>query len=293
MSRTISAALKTHMAEDVTTLATCWRVVRLDATEFFFTSHDVDLVIDGDTYLAATGVLPTAISQNPTLAVDNLEVLSTLDSAQIAEADILAGLFDYAALDIFLVNYADLTQGKLYLAQDWVLGEVSINDNTFRAECRGKSQHFSQNVLDLYTPECRADLGDAQCGVDLADSAQTFWGNGSVTAVTSRRVFEDGNSDRSETEDVFTYGKLTWTSGNNNGRSMEVKTFTPASSAGDATFELFEPMSADIQVGDTYDVTYGCDKDKATCVAKFSNLVNFRGEPFVPGLDILLDVGRY
>jgi hypothetical protein len=29
----------------------------------------------------------------------------------------------------------------------------------------------------------------------------------------------------------------------------------------------------------------GCDKTRATCVAKFSNILNFRGEPDVPGQD--------
>ena len=29
----------------------------------------------------------------------------------------------------------------------------------------------------------------------------------------------------------------------------------------------------------------GCDKASATCQAKFANIANFRGFPFVPGLD--------
>lgn len=35
--------------------------------------------------------------------------------------------------------------------------------------------------------------------------------------------------------------------------------------------------------GDVFDVVAGCDKRKETCAAKFSNLVNFRGFPFMPG----------
>lgn len=31
----------------------------------------------------------------------------------------------------------------------------------------------------------------------------------------------------------------------------------------------------------------GCDKTVATCVARFGNIVNFRGEPYLPGMDLL------
>jgi len=37
------------------------------------------------------------------------------------------------------------------------------------------------------------------------------------------------------------------------------------------------------QVGDTYEVETGCDKLVATCIAKFNNVYNFRGEPYIPG----------
>jgi hypothetical protein len=36
-------------------------------------------------------------------------------------------------------------------------------------------------------------------------------------------------------------------------------------------------------------MTKGCDKTLPTCFAKFNNVVNFRGEPLVPGLDRMLE----
>jgi uncharacterized phage protein (TIGR02218 family) len=77
---------------------------------------------------------------------------------------------------------------------------------------------------------------------------------------------------------------LTWTSGNNNGFSIEVKKFNFQTEV----FTLFLSMPYDIQVGDNYSVTYGCDKSLDTCKDRFNNVVNFRGEPYLPGLDGLL-----
>uniref|UniRef100_UPI003F71554B DUF2163 domain-containing protein n=1 Tax=Elioraea sp. TaxID=2185103 RepID=UPI003F71554B len=48
------------------------------------------------------------------------------------------------------------------------LGEViARDDGTFRAELRGLAQALNVTVGELYTPECRADLGDARCRVPL------------------------------------------------------------------------------------------------------------------------------
>jgi uncharacterized phage protein (TIGR02218 family) len=294
MSKTIGNDLKDHFDANLTTLATCWRLTRPDGAEYFFTDHDVDLEVDGDTYEATSGMIPTALSQNRGLAVDNMEVVSFLESDKIVEADINAGEFDYAVVDIFIVNYEDLTMGKLWLAQGWTLGNVEIRDEAFQAEIRGKCQHLQQTLCELYTPECRAALGDARCGVDLADSGQTYWHAGAVTSITEdRRKFTD-DTVPSYAEDPFRFGKLTWTepgsgdsfTGSNAGYEMEIKSYDPVTNE----FELFQPMPYEIEVGDEFTVTFGCDKSIDTCRDKFDNVVNFRGEPFVPGWDRVMDV---
>jgi uncharacterized phage protein (TIGR02218 family) len=48
------------------------------------------------------------------------------------------------------------------------------------------------------------------------------------------------------------------------------------------TLELMRPFPTAPAPGDTMDVAPGCDKLKATCTTKFSNLAHFRGEPFIP-----------
>ena len=47
MSKTISTALAQHLAGEVTTLATCWKITRRDGIVLGFTDHVRDLQIDG------------------------------------------------------------------------------------------------------------------------------------------------------------------------------------------------------------------------------------------------------
>ena len=91
----VSTALASHLAGEVTTLATCWRLDRIDGWVRGFTDHDRNLVIDGVTYVAATGFLPSAIKSGSDLSVDNLDVDGFLDDDALKAEDLTAGLFDF------------------------------------------------------------------------------------------------------------------------------------------------------------------------------------------------------
>ena len=165
--KSISPALAAHLSGEVTTLACLWRIVRRDGVAFFFTDHDRDIVFEGDTYRAATGYSRSAIANEAGLAVDNLDVEGVFDSEQITEADLRAGLFDHAEVTILLVNWADPDQGGVILRRGW-FGEVQTAETgIFRTELRGLAQALSQRIGELYSPECRADLGDHRCRVPI------------------------------------------------------------------------------------------------------------------------------
>lgn len=288
--KTIGASLQAHFGLSATTVTICWKITRADGTEYFHTSFDAPLIIDGDTYSPVNGTIVSQFEQQAGLAVDNLEVMFAFADAGITKAGIEAGLFDGALIDVFAVNWADLTMGKLYLAQNWLMGNTTARDYMAVAEVRSRAQLLQGNLIELYSPACRATLGDSRCGVDFG-SASPYIVSGSVTAVTDRQVFTD--SSRAESSDVFAYGLLTWTGGPsagglNTGLSMEVQSFNPATDL--VTLFLKAPYA--ITIGDTYDMRYGCDKSAVTCKSRFNNFVNFRGEPFIPGPDLQFDYGR-
>jgi len=278
--RTLSAGLEAHVALATTTLATLWKVTRTDSQVFGFTDHDQDITVSSVTYLAASGYTRSAVRATLGFAADNLEVQGALDSDVIAAPDIRAGLWDYAVVEMMQVNWADTSQGVLYLGKG-KLGEIRSGRSHFSAELMGLSKHLEQPVGRLYLPSCDADLGDTRCGVTLGSYTVT----GTVTGVTSKRIFAD--SGRAEADGYFDGGRITWTAGGNSGLKMEVKTY--ALSGGALTLQL--PMAFTIQAGDTYSLTAGCDKTFATCGSKFSNAVNFQGFPHLPGSNRLVSGG--
>ena len=268
----ISNDLAAHIADEVTTLATCWKLTRRDNTVLAFTSHDADITYDSVTYLASCGFTPAAVANNSDLAVDNLDVEGVIDSDAITEEDINAGLYDYAQIEIFMINYEDLTQGSLNLRTGW-LGEVQFGRGRFLAEVRGLVQSLSQNIGQLYSPSCRAKLGDSRCGVTIA----SYTIAGSITSKISNQVFSD--SSLTQDDGWFENGVITFTGGENDGLSMEIKEFV------DNRITLVLPMPYNVAVTDSYSMHAGCDKNFSTCLSKFSNLDNFRGEPHIPGAD--------
>jgi hypothetical protein len=74
-------------------------------------------------------------------------------------------------------------------------------------------------------------------------------------------------------------GLLTWETGLNAGVSQEVKTWDGTS------INLFTRPFYPMAENDRYVIHPGCDKTRATCVSKFANVLNFQGEPDVPGQD--------
>jgi hypothetical protein len=165
--KTVSSGLATHLGERLTTLATCWRVERRDGAVFGFTDHDADLVMDSVIYRAKTGYRRAAIAERADLSVDETEVDGILDAAEIDAASLRAGLWDGAEVRILLVNWADLGQGVLRLRKGRLGEVIARDDGTFRAELRGLAQALNVTVGELYTPECRADLGDTRCRVPI------------------------------------------------------------------------------------------------------------------------------
>jgi uncharacterized phage protein (TIGR02218 family) len=192
------------------------------------------------------------------------------------DADINAGLYDFAELEIFMVNYADLPAGKLQLRRGWI-GEITFGKNQFVAEVRGLAQKLSQRIGDIFSPLCRASFADAKCG----KSSPTYTSTASVTAVESRQVFSA--SALTQAAGYFNFGKVSFTSGENSGLEMEVKDFA------NYKLTLVLPLPYEIAVSDTFNIIAGCDKNFDTCKTKFSNAINFRGEPHVPGSDKLFE----
>ena len=275
MKTSVTPAMASYLAGEVTTFAFLWKVIRLDGQIFGFTSHDSDITYLGLTYKANTGFTPSAAATSSGLAVDDLEIEGALSAQAIEQAEILAGIWDGAEVWVYQVNYEDLTAGAIVVRRGWI-GEISSGTISFKAELRGLTQKLAQQIGQNYSPICRANFGDSRCKLDLDNYKVT----GALTSVTNEHQFAD--TARTEATDYFNLGLITFTTGANAGLSREIKSFA-------ATVLFCElPFPFTVSIGDQYELWRGCDKAFNTCKNTFNNIVNFRGEPYIPINDTLI-----
>lgn len=288
MKTSFSANLRAALALSCITTAWLWKVTRTDATLLGFTSHQDDINGDelggaaaGVVYSASTGFTPSQISANSNLSVPNMNVQGFLQSPTITEADLLAGKWDFATVELMLCNYEDLSMGAGILAKG-TLGKVTAGRVAFEAEIRGLIQQLQQEIGRIISPDCDAVLYDSRCTVDPAG----FEVAGTITDLVfdgpfiSRSAFID--SSRAEANGYFDYGTITVTDlyFSNPPATMEVKR-----SYANGRIELEYEMPFGPLPPDSYTMRPGCDRKPGTCSDKFSNRANFRGFEYVPGID--------
>lgn len=281
----LPAALQAHLDTGATTLCWCWRLTRRDGARLGFTDHDRDVAFDSTTFEAAAGFTASEMRDAAGLSVDNLEVTSALSSERLSEADLAAGIYDDARVEIFRVNWADAEQRVLMRSGS--LGEVRRAANAFTAEVRGLAHYLQQPKGRLYQFTCDADLGDGRCGIDLDDPA--FRGTGTIVAPLGDRRFTASGLD-AFADGWFARGLVTFTSGAADGQAIEVKAHI--NKGGTVTLELWAAVRLPLMTGQTFVVTAGCDKHIGTCSAKFANAANFRGFPHIPGNDFITKFAR-
>jgi len=172
MAKTISAQMQAHLASEVTSLATCWKITRRDGTIIRITDHDADITFGGEEYLASIGVSRSAVQDKSDMSVDNMELAGIIDSNVITDEDIRGGRYDYAEAECFMVNHEDPDGFGDIKLRKGTIGEVQANPiiGSYTAEFRGLLDRFAQNTINVYQSECRVDLGSTKCGVLLEAS---------------------------------------------------------------------------------------------------------------------------
>lgn len=258
-------------AGPLTSLAFCWRVERRDGAGCALTSADRSVEHDGVRHDAAPGMMPAAIVRTGTLEAGSGEVAGAVTSGALAGADLAAGRWDGAAVTLSAVDWNDSDAAGMVLSRGEI-GEVSVEGTSFSAELRGAAARLDAPVCPVTSPTCRASFGDAQCRVDLAGRSV----RAAVVAIGDDAVTIDHVA-----EGRFLFGRLRWLSGANCGISTVIW------GCSGSQLRLRELAPHPIARGDRVELREGCDKTIATCGTRFGNVPNFRGEPHVPGNDLL------
>ncbi|KLE34458.1 DUF2163 domain-containing protein [Aurantiacibacter luteus] len=253
-------------------VATWWSIKRRDGVALGFTSHDRDLVFGLMTYRAAPGMVPSAIRRTADLRRDAVEVQGVLAHDAISAEDLETGRYTGARIAIGLVDWETLDRAVLFNGE---LGDVSREDGSFEAELRSAKAALELDPVPRTSPTCRAAFCDAACG--LSPNLHT-------TLVGVKALDLEANSvafDAGPPAAHALHGQVKWVDGPLTGTTMQVI------AADGGSLVLDRPLSADIAPGARAYLREGCDHTIATCAGRFANAANFRGEPHLPGNDLL------
>jgi uncharacterized phage protein (TIGR02218 family) len=258
----------------VTSVAYGWRLERSDGVTIGFTSHDRDVVFGGLLLRASPGMRPTSIVETIGLEDDGLDINGALSSDAIRADDLLAGRWDGAYLEIFLFDWSAPDAGRQLLASG-ELGAISFSGDAFEVEFLGLKQAFNRAVVPQTSPSCRATFCDAACGLN----GQRFRRLVRLAGMQGDRLLFD--TPIAAAANIFAYGSLRFLEGQNCGLSVDI-----LASDGDGV-TLAQRLEMPFVPYILVELIEGCDKQISTCATRFANAVNFRGEPYLPGNDLL------
>lgn len=162
--KTIPAALLDTLALGGMTLVRCWRITTRLGVALGFTKHTRDLDIEDFAFTALAGIRDTAIESAEGLQVDNQEI--TLFVSQLDKADIAAGVYDGARVEVFDVDFQDVSAGTIP-HKVGILGNINAGEGIAKAELRGPAQFLQTKIGEVYTTTCPVRLGSDRCKVQL------------------------------------------------------------------------------------------------------------------------------
>jgi uncharacterized phage protein (TIGR02218 family) len=268
----------THLAQNATFLIPIWKMTATDTTVAAYAAHTRNLTYNSVNYQAAP-VEPSQASQTLGIqSANHSELFGVLDTT-VTEQDIQGGKWKNAKIVTEMIVIDPATGQPSATVTDSIqkmkgqAGKFTINNGTFRLEFRSLADLTGQTIGALTSP---VDRNRSLLDLVGAGAIATYTFARSVTAVTSRSVFTVGGG--AFDNDYFRYGKVTFTSGANNGRAMEIK-----SSTGNVlTLQL--PMMSDIAIGNNVSLIAGYDGSIEQARDKFGAGENFDGEFMLPGI---------
>ena len=252
-----------------------------NGTALYYTTFDRSVVVGGITYLSG----PPNFTRGTVEEVIGVSKIGTLNlQIHASPSDLIGGVPILQKIARGDFDKAQITVSRLFMdsalnQQGTVIrfvGNIGDLDQLSRTmakfTCKSKVEDLNiQLPRNILQPTCMHTLFDAGC--TLSKSAFAVSGTVQPGSTVNKLI-----TNLTQADSYFDNGQMVFTSGANNGHVAAVRTYT--SSGG--TVYFFVPLPTTPATGDTFTIYPGCDKTQATCTAKFSNLANFGGFPYVP-----------
>jgi len=277
--------MDTALAASTTYLCRIWKLTLANGQEFFFTDLTRDITVGGQVYKYDPGISVSAVVKSSGGQPDNAQISLTTSAEFMTTNRLRQGSIKNATFDMWIVDWRDPDfYGLIDLFGGGVAEQKYNNKGQIDLGLNSNIGGGTQSLIgEVYSKQCRALLGDSRCKFDL---------EGAKVAIEVESIADNGYSFVSSNligteDDYFKFGKVLWDTGLNSGLNDEVKANVNAS--GKVTLVLY-PRNP-LVIGDTGFIYPGCDYQVSTCGAKFNNLLNFRGEPYVPPPNVFIFSG--
>lgn len=277
--KSATAALETHLATTrFFRIADLISIVLPSGETFRYCNLDLTVTADGYTWVGGSPLF----RRTGTRRVIGIEVSTMTITGAARPEDLLGsvpwsdvvrlGTLDGADVVVrrgYFTDYLAPAVGSLWVFEGRV-GDVEGGVPEITIPVRSIVEQFNaQTPRSLYQAGCRNRLFDtATCKV----SRPAFEVSGNVSSADRVKLV----TTLAKPDGWAGNGQIRMTSGAATGQSRDIK-----SQLG-GTVIVAEPFTVPPAAGDGFIVSAGCDGALATCRDKFSNIVNFRGEPFVP-----------
>jgi uncharacterized phage protein (TIGR02218 family) len=252
-------------------LARLCTITRKDGNIYRIAESDEPITIGGQTWTVMPGIQISAVKHTSNGEMPSAQIIAVHNRGTVFDSnDIDVGLFDAAAVQIYIVDRNNLATPKLLFTG--AIGNISYDvENRLSLEVRGPVAFGKILMTQKRSPMCRTDLYSKLCGVnsDTYDVATTI---GTVLDSYNFTVGALGNPDG-----WFSQGVLLLDSGT----SMEIANWVQASH----TITTYLPSARLVTPGQGVTLWPGCDKtiDSPNGCTKYSNWLNFQGEPHFTG----------
>jgi uncharacterized phage protein (TIGR02218 family) len=246
-----------------------------------WTSHASDVTVGANTWTAndrisSEELLAFQLEANGTDA-DELAIVLTLPSTAT-----LGGVNFVRAADLGALNgikvvveryYPDAALAETLPMFTGYVEETKVNGTTIDLKIKTRqAQANNASPVIRIQAGCPYALGDSMCGVTLA-----AWTASRTAAAgcTTRSLVLSGAAEPNANVGAV----ISFTSGNNNGRSATVE------GVAGTTLAIYPPLPIAPVAGNAFTVTKGCTKDLAGC-GGFSNRARYIGFPYMPNPEV-------
>lgn len=246
-------------------------ITRLDGTVIRFAESDVAATVDGDTYNILPGLQVSAVKHTSNGETPSCQIDAVYGSGALFDSDdIDAGLFDSAAVQIYIVDRLNLSRkGLLFTGAISNITCDPINHQvTF--DVKGPAANAGILMTRKRSPMCQTDLFSPLCGLDKTAYAVTS----SVSLIVD--AFNFRVSGLTQADSYFNQGVGV----TDNNVAFVISNWVQSTQ----TISTYLPSHRLVSAGLGLTLYPGCNLTLGTggC-AKFSNQLNFQGEPHFLG----------